>query len=220
MFAANYIWPQHTMTGEQLVLVFHLEPGQSLSDALLQELSRRNAQLLNYKRISGYVRVGSGFSAQRRHENQARDPGGTDRQTTRTRSNGSPVSEAYFTIVNPAAGGGRCGKLAGPALDRLRAAGLDAGSARDARSRRSHGLTPTARTPRDSAISSPWAETAQASRSSTGFSRTPQRTAAPRSAFFRSERAILFFAISLDRDEPSGIRHRGDSCPTRGVVAT
>jgi diacylglycerol kinase (ATP) len=34
------------------------------------------------------------------------------------------VSEAYFTIVNPAAGGGRCGKLAPPALERLRAAGL------------------------------------------------------------------------------------------------
>ena len=30
----------------------------------------------------------------------------------------------YFTIVNPAAGGGRCGKLAAPALNRLRAAGL------------------------------------------------------------------------------------------------
>jgi YegS/Rv2252/BmrU family lipid kinase len=34
------------------------------------------------------------------------------------------VNEAYFTIVNPAAGGGRCGKLAPKALDRLRAAGL------------------------------------------------------------------------------------------------
>lgn len=34
------------------------------------------------------------------------------------------MSETYFTIVNPAAGGGRCGKLAAPALDRLRAAGL------------------------------------------------------------------------------------------------
>jgi len=34
------------------------------------------------------------------------------------------VNEAYFTIVNPAAGGGRCGKLAPQALDRLRAAGL------------------------------------------------------------------------------------------------
>jgi YegS/Rv2252/BmrU family lipid kinase len=34
------------------------------------------------------------------------------------------VKETYFTIVNPAAGGGRCGKLAPRALDRLRAAGL------------------------------------------------------------------------------------------------
>ncbi|HEY2645456.1 MAG TPA: diacylglycerol kinase family protein, partial [Candidatus Acidoferrales bacterium] len=34
------------------------------------------------------------------------------------------MNEAYFTIVNPAAGGGRCGKLAPRALDRLRAAGL------------------------------------------------------------------------------------------------
>jgi diacylglycerol kinase (ATP) len=34
------------------------------------------------------------------------------------------VNERYFTIVNPAAGGGRCGKLAPAALDRLRAAGL------------------------------------------------------------------------------------------------
>lgn len=34
------------------------------------------------------------------------------------------MSDAYFTIVNPAAGGGRCGKLAPPALERLRAAGL------------------------------------------------------------------------------------------------
>jgi diacylglycerol kinase (ATP) len=34
------------------------------------------------------------------------------------------VNETYFTIVNPAAGGGRCGKLAPRALDRLRAAGL------------------------------------------------------------------------------------------------
>ena len=30
----------------------------------------------------------------------------------------------FFAVVNPAAGGGRCGKLAGPALDRLRAAGI------------------------------------------------------------------------------------------------
>ena len=43
------------MTGEQLVLVLHLEPGHIVNDALLKELSRRNSQLLNYKRVSGYV---------------------------------------------------------------------------------------------------------------------------------------------------------------------
>ena len=55
VFAVNYVWPQHTMTGEQLVLVLHPEPGQTVNDTLLNELSRRNAQLLNYKRVSGYV---------------------------------------------------------------------------------------------------------------------------------------------------------------------
>jgi long-chain acyl-CoA synthetase len=55
VFAANYIWPQHTMTGEQLVLVVHPEPGQAVNDGLLQELAMRNSQLLNYKRLSGYV---------------------------------------------------------------------------------------------------------------------------------------------------------------------
>ena len=34
------------------------------------------------------------------------------------------MNAAFFAVVNPAAGGGRCGKLAGPALDRLRAAGI------------------------------------------------------------------------------------------------
>jgi diacylglycerol kinase (ATP) len=34
------------------------------------------------------------------------------------------LSEPYLAIVNPAAGGGRCRKLLGPALDRLRAGGL------------------------------------------------------------------------------------------------
>lgn len=34
------------------------------------------------------------------------------------------MNDSYFTIVNPAAGGGRCGKLAPAALDKLRAAGL------------------------------------------------------------------------------------------------
>ena len=55
VFAANYVWPQRTMVGEQLVLVLHPEPGRAVNDALLTEISRRNMQLLNYKRISGYA---------------------------------------------------------------------------------------------------------------------------------------------------------------------
>jgi diacylglycerol kinase (ATP) len=35
------------------------------------------------------------------------------------------MSERFFTIINPAAGGGRCGKLAGAALERLRASGIE-----------------------------------------------------------------------------------------------
>jgi diacylglycerol kinase (ATP) len=34
------------------------------------------------------------------------------------------VSETFLAVVNPAAGGGRCRKLVGPALDRLRAGGV------------------------------------------------------------------------------------------------
>jgi YegS/Rv2252/BmrU family lipid kinase len=36
------------------------------------------------------------------------------------------VSSAYLAVVNPAAGGGRCRKLVGPVLERLRAAGVEA----------------------------------------------------------------------------------------------
>ena len=55
VFAANYVWPQRSMTGEQLVLVIRPEPGRSVDEALRNELSRRNGLLLNYKRISGFI---------------------------------------------------------------------------------------------------------------------------------------------------------------------
>src|SRR2546421_248539 len=53
IFAANYIWPKRSMTGEQLVLALHLEPGQRLNNELRAEISARNQRLLNYKRIHG-----------------------------------------------------------------------------------------------------------------------------------------------------------------------
>ena len=61
VFAANYIWPQRSMVGEQLILAIHLEPGQSLTPALRQEITTRNNRLLNYKRVRGIVLVNEDF---------------------------------------------------------------------------------------------------------------------------------------------------------------
>lgn len=55
IFAVNYLWPQRTMAGEQLVMVIHPGPEQSAGADLYAEIARRNAQLLNYKRISGAI---------------------------------------------------------------------------------------------------------------------------------------------------------------------
>jgi len=55
VFAANYIWPQSSMTGEQLVIVLRLEPGGEFSDALRRDLADRNRRLPDFKRVSGYV---------------------------------------------------------------------------------------------------------------------------------------------------------------------
>jgi long-chain acyl-CoA synthetase len=55
VFAANYIWPQRSMVGEQLVLVIHLEPGQTLTEDLRKGIALLNSRLLNYKRIHGIV---------------------------------------------------------------------------------------------------------------------------------------------------------------------
>ncbi len=85
IFAANYLWPQRTMVGEQLVMVLHPEPGQSVDDGLLSELTARNQKLLPYKRIGGYLvwdedfprtaslKVKRGVLAEQIRERQRRD---------------------------------------------------------------------------------------------------------------------------------------------------
>jgi long-chain acyl-CoA synthetase len=55
VFAANYLWPARTLSGEQLVIVLHPEAGQAISEDLVMNLAGRNRRLLNYKRISGYL---------------------------------------------------------------------------------------------------------------------------------------------------------------------
>lgn len=61
IFAANYIWPKRSMTGEQLVLALHLEPGERLDHKLRAEINARNQRLLNYKRIHGVVLLEEDF---------------------------------------------------------------------------------------------------------------------------------------------------------------
>ncbi len=61
VLAANYIWPQRSMAGEQLVLVAHCENGQGLNEELRREINARNHRLLNYKRIHGVVLFGEDF---------------------------------------------------------------------------------------------------------------------------------------------------------------
>lgn len=54
VFAANYIWPTGSMTGEQLVLVLRPKPDRTV-EALLPELRERNRRLADYKRLAGVV---------------------------------------------------------------------------------------------------------------------------------------------------------------------
>jgi long-chain acyl-CoA synthetase len=61
VFAANYIWPKRSMLGEQLLLVVHLEQGQTLTDDLRRDISARNNRLLNYKRVHGIVLFNEDF---------------------------------------------------------------------------------------------------------------------------------------------------------------
>jgi long-chain acyl-CoA synthetase len=55
VFAANFVWPERVLGNEQLILVVRLEPGNEVTDALLNELSSRNRRLPDYKRLSGCV---------------------------------------------------------------------------------------------------------------------------------------------------------------------
>jgi len=55
VFAANYLWPQRSMAGEQLVLVARVDPAENPNGAMRSELERCNQRLLPYKRVSGYI---------------------------------------------------------------------------------------------------------------------------------------------------------------------
>jgi long-chain acyl-CoA synthetase len=55
VFAANYIWPRRSLTGEQLLIVLRLEAGQIFTQELQRDLAQRNRKLPDFKRVSVYV---------------------------------------------------------------------------------------------------------------------------------------------------------------------
>ncbi|HEV2422415.1 MAG TPA: AMP-binding protein [Candidatus Acidoferrales bacterium] len=55
VFAANFIWPQRTMVGEQLVLVARVDDAAVSSNELRSQIVERNRQLQDFKRIGGYL---------------------------------------------------------------------------------------------------------------------------------------------------------------------
>jgi long-chain acyl-CoA synthetase len=55
VFAANYMWQERSMTGERLLLVIHPEHGTKVTAELVAQISSCNRQLLNYKRVGGYL---------------------------------------------------------------------------------------------------------------------------------------------------------------------
>ncbi|MGB6482332.1 MAG: AMP-binding protein [Candidatus Acidiferrales bacterium] len=55
VFAVNYIWPQRTMVGEQLVLVACVDDASQSAGELRSQIAERNRHLPDFKRISGYL---------------------------------------------------------------------------------------------------------------------------------------------------------------------
>ncbi|MCI0401926.1 MAG: AMP-binding protein [Acidobacteria bacterium] len=55
VFAANYLWPRTRLGDEQLVMVLHPEPSQTITDAVTRELAERNRRLLDFRRVGGYL---------------------------------------------------------------------------------------------------------------------------------------------------------------------
>lgn len=55
VFAADYIWPKKELGREALVLVLRLEQNQKFDSTLLEDISARNRNLPDFKRVSGYL---------------------------------------------------------------------------------------------------------------------------------------------------------------------
>jgi long-chain acyl-CoA synthetase len=58
VFAANYIWPDHSLVDEELVVVIR---GDEAPEALDSSLSQHNRKLPDFKRIGGFIQWGEDF---------------------------------------------------------------------------------------------------------------------------------------------------------------
>jgi long-chain acyl-CoA synthetase len=61
IFAANYLWPERTLSAEQLVIVLRLEPGHEFTDEVRQKIEAHNRQLPDFKRVHGFLVWGRDF---------------------------------------------------------------------------------------------------------------------------------------------------------------
>ena len=55
VFAANYIWAERSLGGEQLVIVLRLDGGAEVPDSLRRDLEARNRRLPDFKRVHGCI---------------------------------------------------------------------------------------------------------------------------------------------------------------------
>jgi long-chain acyl-CoA synthetase len=55
VFAANYLWPRKELGQEKLAIVLRLEQGQQFDSQLLEEITKRNRRLPDFKRVGGYL---------------------------------------------------------------------------------------------------------------------------------------------------------------------
>ncbi len=212
VFAANYLWPARTMVGEQLVLVVHPESAASRSRRKLSpSIAERNRRLLHYKRVGGYLVWERGFSPHRLHESEARRTGRANPKRHWPRSRGAAVTAAplataelirpavnarFFAIVNPAAGGGRCGALAPAALERVRQLGIDLEVAHTRSSGEATALARARLRARLPKFPGGWRRRHVLRNCQRPFSRSALRSDRPLSVFFRSAPAIHSCAIS------------------------
>ncbi|HVI08964.1 MAG TPA: AMP-binding protein [Candidatus Binatia bacterium] len=61
VFAANYVWPKNNLGHETLLIAIRLDPNQVFDSKLLQDLTARNRQLPDFKRVGGYLIVNKDF---------------------------------------------------------------------------------------------------------------------------------------------------------------